>query len=589
MNSVEFRQAIDALSRIPTKSLEEFLRCDGGEWIGERIQLARAALQETPMEEGQAPNLMVDILTVMGAQILSDPSVGPLVRAMVIRSLPVTKWRKLRVAYNELRGKKSAKLHGNHTQSGSGADVVASYWRQGSFWASQFCEISGLPPTMASRRPNALRDDETVEATRPLPPLHDFQEDVYTTIRALLSGPNGQTAILSLPTGAGKTRVAVEALVDHVALLDRRSQRNSILWIAQSEELLLQAWDCFRQVWQTPPQRRDGKVIERQGLLSIRRAWGGGLEPSEMDLDEGPTVFIAGIQQLHQWINHAKKVPPWPTPRFAAVIVDEAHRLVTRSHRDVLVALGLRKKNHWEPLQNSPPVIGLTATPWRTQEDETGSLMKYFSSNLLRPEVLGPKPIGKLQREAFLSRIEPAALLTTDIPEMTPAQLRRFEQFHDLPDDYLQTLGRYPKRNALILARLLKLPREASVLVFACSVEHANILTLALNRAGRVARCVTGETPRHERLSVLEAFRAKEVGFVCNVGVLTTGFDAPKIDAVCIARPTASAVLYEQMVGRGLRGPKNGGTKSCLVLDVQDKGLPQGIMSYGRVLKLWDA
>jgi DNA repair protein RadD len=132
------------------------------------------------------------------------------------------------------------------------------------------------------------------------------------------------------------------------------------------------------------------------------------------------------------------------------------------------------------------------------------------------------------------------------------------------------------------------MPKKWSVLVFACSVEHAEILTLALNYKGRTARCITGDTPRHERLTVLAAFRNKQVNFVCSVGVLTMGFDAPQINAVCITRPTTSALLYEQMVGRGLRGPRNGGTASCRILDVQDQGLPQEIMSYGRVVKIWD-
>ncbi len=71
------------------------------------------------------------------------------------------------------------------------------------------------------------------------------------------------------------------------------------------------------------------------------------------------------------------------------------------------------------------------------------------------------------------------------------------------------------------------------------------------------------------------------------IGVLAAGFDAPKVAAVVITRPTMSAALYEQMVGRGLRGPLNGGTKRCRVIDVQDDGLPEGILSYARVIDRW--
>ncbi len=69
---------------------------------------------------------------------------------------------------------------------------------------------------------------------------------------------------------------------------------------------------------------------------------------------------------------------------------------------------------------------------------------------------------------------------------------------------------------------------------------------------------------------------------------LTTGFDTPKVDVVCLTQPTMSALRYEQMAGRGLRGPKNGGTLRCLIIDVQSKGLPKEVLSYERVIALWD-
>ncbi|WP_437723757.1 DEAD/DEAH box helicase [Sorangium sp. So ce861] len=114
---------------------------------------------------------------------------------------------------------------------------------------------------------------------------------------------------------------------------------------------------------------------------------------------------------------------------------------------------------------------------------------------------------------------------------------------------------------------------------------------MALNRAldDGCAAVVTGQTPRAERAAAIERFRDGDgLRFLCNVGVLTTGFDAPRADVVCITRPTTSALRYEQMVGRGLRGPENGGTAECLVVDVQDDGLPEGIQSYSRVAHLWD-
>jgi superfamily II DNA or RNA helicase len=69
--------------------------------------------------------------------------------------------------------------------------------------------------------------------------------------------------------------------------------------------------------------------------------------------------------------------------------------------------------------------------------------------------------------------------------------------------------------------------------------------------------------------------------------VLTTGFDAPLVRAVVIGRPTASPILYEQMIGRGMRGPSFGGTEECLVIDVEDNIKFGGQMAYQRYAEYW--
>jgi superfamily II DNA or RNA helicase len=61
---------------------------------------------------------------------------------------------------------------------------------------------------------------------------------------------------------------------------------------------------------------------------------------------------------------------------------------------------------------------------------------------------------------------------------------------------------------------------------------------------------------------------------LCNYGVLTTGFDAPRTSCVIIARPTKSLVLYSQMVGRAIRGPQAGGNQKALIVTVNDPTLP---------------
>jgi len=124
-----------------------------------------------------------------------------------------------------------------------------------------------------------------------------------------------------------------------------------------------------------------------------------------------------------------------------------------------------------------------------------------------------------------------------------------------------------------------------SVLVFCSGVDHAREMAGRLAEFGESA-VLTGETPAAERAEILRRFRGevsrdlfgaateKPLKFLCNVGVLTTGFDAPNCDCVVLARATMSTGLYVQMVGRGFR--KCEGKKDCRVLDYADNILRHG-------------
>lgn len=72
------------------------------------------------------------------------------------------------------------------------------------------------------------------------------------------------------------------------------------------------------------------------------------------------------------------------------------------------------------------------------------------------------------------------------------------------------------------------------------------------------------------RRRIVDGFRTGEYDVLFNYGVLSTGFDAPRIKTIIITRPTASIVLYSQMIGRGLRGPKMGGSEICNLIDIKD-------------------
>ena len=83
-------------------------------------------------------------------------------------------------------------------------------------------------------------------------------------------------------------------------------------------------------------------------------------------------------------------------------------------------------------------------------------------------------------------------------------------------------------------------------------------------------------TPPVRRAAILRSFKSAspQPMVVCNFGVLTTGFDAPRTSAAVIARPTKSLVLFSQMIGRATRGPKAGGNATSEILTVHDPSYP---------------
>ncbi|MGM0840270.1 MAG: DEAD/DEAH box helicase [Bacillota bacterium] len=159
---------------------------------------------------------------------------------------------------------------------------------------------------------------------------------------------------------------------------------------------------------------------------------------------------------------------------------------------------------------------------------------------------------------------------------------------NDLSKEFLSVLASDEKRNFQIIEYMMSVPASSSSLVYACTVEHAEFLAMMMNSVGRKSAVISAVTPKSVRRMHISAFKRGELEFLFNYGVLTTGFDAPKIDHILICRPTSSIILYEQMVGRGLRGEKFGGTKYCKVVDfsknIKRHGQP---LAYARFIKDW--
>lgn len=444
-------------------------------------------------------------------------------------------------------------------------------WYRGRPSARSFVKQLGLPAPLAGNPPEIAPDREDVEAYPEPGTLHDYQKSIGDGMVEVLRGKTApkRRAIVWLPTGTGKTRVTVETLLMNCRL---EAPRNCILWVANREELCEQAIEAFRQIWtvrgyDTPSADHGGVPTLRFHRMFGGREW---QDPSAI-----PTILVAGIQTLVSRLKQDEENEEFLAVlgrRCAAIVFDEAHHVVAPGYSKVMTALGLTRSYNYlgDNQATAPPLFGLTATPSRSGEDETKRLSRRFGGRLLEPE----EPFLRIEEFAnhgFLARPVHEIVETGARIQLTKKDLGHIETFHTLPGKALEKLGANEERTARILADLEpRLARLRSVLVFACSVQHARIMAEALVRRGHPAAVLHGETPRAVRWQLIRQFRMGRIQVLVNCELLTTGFDAPNVDAIVLARPVESRVLYAQMVGRGLRGPRNGGTEECLILDYED-------------------
>jgi DNA repair protein RadD len=273
------------------------------------------------------------------------------------------------------------------------------------------------------------------------------------------------------------------------------------------------------------------------------------------------------------------------------LVVDEAHRAAAPSYRRILAALVTGER--------PAPVVGLTATPFRMEyvgddpDAGTAELREIFRDLIEPTATLGPSPRARLQERAVLARPEFEVIETHTsmrMPEIGRADGPSEEDLGRIDRALAVRADNSPRRLA-ILERITPLARDPRnlLLYFGPSVRDAECMAFLLRERGIPAAVVSAATRDVTRRLLVERFKRSELRVLCNCEVLTTGFDAPRVTHVVMARPTVSQVLYEQMVGRGLRGPRFGGTESCVILDCQDelRGPTRPELGYKRFRKVW--
>ncbi len=152
--------------------------------------------------------------------------------------------------------------------------------------------------------------------------------------------------------------------------------------------------------------------------------------------------------------------------------------------------------------------------------------------------------------------------------------IEQFKTFHDLSDSTIREIGADNHRNHKIIEKiksLIEKENRQSILLFACSIEHSKLLSFQLDAIYDIkSASIDNTTSTDERDQSIHDFRIGKIKVLCNYDILTTGFDSPKVECVFVTRPTFSHLLYNQMTGRGLRGPRSNGTSDCIIVDISD-------------------
>ncbi|MBY7819755.1 DEAD/DEAH box helicase [Vibrio fluvialis] len=329
-------------------------------------------------------------------------------------------------------------------------------------------------------------------------------------------------AVVVLPTGAGKSLVIAELA---------RLAKGRVLVLAHVKELVEQ----------------NHAKYEGYGLKGA--IFSAGLGRKETDQQ----VVFASVQSVVRNLDAFKN-------QFSLLVIDECHRVPddkSSSYQKVIT--------HLLELNPGMKVLGLTATPYRLG---MGWIYQYHTRGLVRSEeprffrdCIFELPIRYLLDEGFLTpaRLIDAPVLSYDFSQLKPANTGRYKESEmDL------VIEQSKRATPQIVQQIIQLAADKQgVMVFAATVRHAQEI-LGLLPQGE-SDIVIGDTPSPERDAIIQRFKQRDLKFLVNVSVLTTGFDAPHVDLIAILRPTESVSLYQQIVGRGLR--LSPGKTECLVLD----------------------
>ena len=384
------------------------------------------------------------------------------------------------------------------------AAVFESYWTGGDFVA--------YDPDEFEERTRRIADQTSTRlVTFEIAP-HPFQRRMLEQLQLSRESGHHRNLVVAA-TGTGKT---VLSAFDYKSL--RQSLSSSrLLFVAHRQEILQQSMDTFRQVLRDP---------------TFGELWVGGHRPRDFN-----HVF-ASIQSIN-----ASSLEGLDHDHFDVVVVDEFHHAAAESYQNLLDRV-------------SPgELLGLTATPERAD----GQSILHWFDNRIAVEL-------RLWDALDQQRLVPFIYYGVDDGSDLRSVPRRGREYE--PEALGQAFigdGRWARQVLQEVERLVPDLESMKALGFCASVSHAEFTAKAFTDAGIPSAVLSGAVRADERREVLNDLRTGRIRAIFSVDVLSEGVDLPEVNTIFLMRPTQSATVFLQQLGRGLR--RDLGKDSCVVLD----------------------
>lgn len=334
--------------------------------------------------------------------------------------------------------------------------------------------------------------------------LRDYQNEAISTMRNLESGRSG---VIALPTGSGKTVI----FSDLSSKIDGR-----VLIVVPSKELREQAIEKL-------------KAIDKDIDVGSVQA----------NLDEVDSRIVVATRQslTHKKSNRLERMID--SGKFEVVIIDECHNAVGQ--------IKIIKEN----INSDVKFIGFTATPYNPD------------MNMVFDNIIYEKSLLDMIQEGYLC--QPKAIYVHSDVDLSSVKTVAGEFNQKQLEEAVNTTD----RNKLLVEAYKKYAKDRkSTIVFASGIDHSNEIANVFRDNNIKCKSIDSTVDDKTRDSIIDEFKSGKLPVIVNVGILTTGFDSPRVDCIMFARPTKSKILYTQILGRGLRNYE--GKEDCLMIDVVD-------------------